>query len=188
MPTPPKPYIVLANEKKSHRTKKELSQRKQGEEALTTGVVMKARPEVKSNPEANKEFKRINDLLKKIDKNDAIYEPVLNRYCMLQAECKDLIEKRNTFYEITLKLREKFDDTIDNTPEDEQARLIRQFGRDMASFTASMLECDKQIQTKRKMLLDIEKENVMTIASALRSIPKKTESKTNALLKALGGD
>jgi len=107
MPTPPKPYIVLANEKKSHRTKKELSQRKQGEDALTTGVAMKARPEVKSNPVANKEFKRINDLLKKINKNDAIYEPVLNRYCMLQAECNDLEEKRNKLFEITLMLQEK---------------------------------------------------------------------------------
>ena len=33
MPTPPKPFTVLTTEKKSHRTKRELQLRKQGEEA-----------------------------------------------------------------------------------------------------------------------------------------------------------
>ena len=49
----------------------------------------------------------------------------------------------------------------------------------------NLISLDKQVQTKRKMLLDIEKENIMTIASALRSVPKKTEKKENPLLAAL---
>ena len=49
----------------------------------------------------------------------------------------------------------------------------------------NLISMDKQVQTKRKMLLDIEKENIMTIASALRSVPKKTEKKENPLLAAL---
>jgi len=54
---------------------------------------------------------------------------------------------------------------------------------------SSMLSIDKQIVSKRKMLLDIEKENVMTIASALRSIPKKDNSKEeNPLLRVLRGE
>jgi len=48
-----------------------------------------------------------------------------------------------------------------------------------------MISIDKQIQVKRKMLFDIEKENVMTIAAALRSIPKKEEKKSDALRDAL---
>ena len=51
-----------------------------------------------------------------------------------------------------------------------------------------LLGYDSAIQSKRKMLLDIEKENIMTIAAALRSIPKKSGDKKNALLEALGGD
>jgi diphthamide biosynthesis methyltransferase len=35
------------------------------------------------------------------------------------------------------------------------------------------------------MLLDIEKENIMTIAAALRSIPKNEEKSSNKLLEAL---
>ena len=40
---------------------------------------------------------------------------------------------------------------------------------------------------KRKALADAEKENSMTILSALRSIPKTTEKKNNPLMEALRG-
>ena len=51
-------------------------------------------------------------------------------------------------------------------------------------------DLDKQLQPKRKMLLDIEKENIMTIASALRVIPKKPEndSAKETILKVLNGN
>lgn len=51
----------------------------------------------------------------------------------------------------------------------------------------TIIGLDKQIQSKRKMILDIEKENIMTIASALRSIPKKDEKAGSKLLEALNG-
>ncbi len=34
---------------------------------------------------------------------------------------------------------------------------------------------DKKVMDKRKMLLSIERENVMTILSALRAVPKKPD-------------
>ena len=52
----------------------------------------------------------------------------------------------------------------------------------------NLISLDKQIQAKRKMLMDIEKENIMTIASSLRSIPKKAEKKKNLLLEALADE
>jgi hypothetical protein len=36
---------------------------------------------------------------------------------------------------------------------------------------------DREIMAKRKMMFDIEKENIMTIQSAMRSVPKKPEEK-----------
>lgn len=186
MPTPPKPYLVLAKEKKSHRTKSELNQRKQGEEALSSGVAMKERPEVKSNPIAHKEFLRLNKLLKEIKKNDAIHELIINRYCIITAECSDLEEKRENCYLIIERLDQAFEDEIDNTPSEERAKLIRTYSKSYNDSLKYLLGLDSQIQSKRKMLLDIEKENIMTIASALRSIPKKQENKKNALLEALG--
>lgn len=186
MPTPPKPFAVLSSEKKSHRTKNELSKRKQGEEALATGVVIKERPEVKNNIIANKEFKRINNLLKKINKNDAIYEAVINRYCMITAECFDLELKREEFYQMIQELRSEFKRTKQYVEDEkERAILMIEFTKEIARITNGILNIDSAIQQKRKMLFDLEKENIMTIASALRSIPKKEGSKGESLADIL---
>jgi len=178
MPTPPKPFTVLAAEKKSHRTKAELKQRKEAEEALSTGVALKERPEVKNNAIAHKEFKRLNSLLKAIGKNDAIYEGVINRYCLMVAECSEFEELKNRLYSELSELEKKY-------REGEIEFLEYLAYKD--KLQAKILSCDKQLQSKRKMLLDMEKENIMTIASALRSIPKKAEKKENPLMKALKG-
>ena len=65
---------------------------------------------------------------------------------------------------------------------------IKEYYNLINSMQKNIVDLDKQIQSKRKMMLDIEKENVMTIASALRSIPKKAEDKDNPLLKVLRGE
>lgn len=176
MPTPPKPFTVLSNEKKSHRTKSELKQRQQGEEALSTGVALRERPEVKNNPVAHKEFKRLNDLLKTIGKNDAIYEGIINRYCLIMAECIEFEEKREKFYQQMDDLEDKADDME-----------YKDYFKLQSDIQKNVIGLDKQVQSKRKMLLDIEKENIMTIAAALRSIPKTPEKKSNSLKDILNG-
>lgn len=178
MPTPPKPFAVLVTEKKSHRTKAELKQRQQAEEALATGVALKERPEVKNNPVAHKEFLRVKKLLENIKKNDAIYEPIINRYCLLQAECHDIESMKNGIVDDIKELANRF------------ANKEMDFIEYMSykdSLQNKLIALDRQLQAKRKMLLDIEKENIMTIAAALRSIPKKVEKAENPLLKALNG-
>lgn len=188
MPTPPKPFTVLTTENKSHRTKAELEQRKKEEEALESGVALKERQIVKDNEFAHKEFLRINKLLKNIKKNDALYESVINRYVILQAECLDFEVKKEHLYQIIERLDDAFQSEIDNAPEDERANLIRTYSRTYNESLKSILAIDSQIQAKRKMLLDIEKENIMTVASALRSIPKKVnnEDDEDPMKKLLG--
>ena len=180
MPTPPKPFTVLVNEKKSHRTKAELKMREEGEKSLSTDIEIKERKEVKQNKFAHKEFQRIIKLLENINKNDAIYEAVINRYCLIQAECLDFEVKREKFYSDMSKLEDKYNE--DEMSLSEYYSLINDMQKNIVNL-------DKQIQSKRKMLLDIEKENVMTIASALRSIPKKEDKASeNPLLKVLRGE
>lgn len=175
MSRPSKPFEVLTSENISHRTKAELSQRKQGEEALSSGTALKERSEVSDNKIAHKEFMRISKLLKNIQKNDALYESVINRYCMIQAECIDLEERREEFYSLLRNIRLTFNEiTIDISIED-KISIMLEVARELAKITTSMNNIDALIQTKRKMLLDIEKENILTISSALRSIPKKVE-------------
>jgi len=176
MPTPPKPYLVLKAEKKSHRTKAELKLREEGEKALVTGAALKERPEVKSNPVAHKEFLRLNKLLKAIGKNDAIYEAVINRYCLLQGECAD--------YENTImNLKQDLEELKENRHSMDRVEYYK-LKNDIEKLIDSK---DRQLQTKRKMLFDIERDNCLTIAAALRSIPKKAEKNENPLLKALNG-
>ena len=186
MPTPAKPYVVLKNERKSHRTKAELSARKQGEESLLTSEALKERAEVKENKTAHKEFKRIEKLLTNIEKNDAIYEAVINRYCMLQAECKEVEERRIMYTTLVEEIRNAL--PIMSKEDTENYLLeLTEISKSLSKITAQINACDRILGTKRKMLLDIEKENVMTIASALRSIPKNVKQEKHPLLKALEG-
>ena len=175
MPTPPKPAKLIAIEGKSHRTKKELREREKAEAALLTGKTLKETEEVKNNKIAHKEFLRIRKLLQSIEKNDDLYGSTINRYCLLLAECTEFEEKRETIFSRQKELEERKDDMEFSEYINLQNDLVK-----------SMLALDKQVQSKRKMLLDIEKENVRTIAASLRSIPKKTEKK-NPLREALSG-
>lgn len=176
MPTPPKPADVIMLEGKSHRTKKELRQRKKAEEDLLTGNRLRETKEVKENELAHKEFLRIRKLLEEIGKNDDLYSGVINRYCLLSAECKKFEEKRESIFRRQQELEER-------SGEMEFTDYLYM----QNDLSKMLLSYDRQVQAKRKMMFDIEKENIMTIASALRSIPKKQETKKNALREALGG-
>jgi hypothetical protein len=180
MPTPPKPVNVIRMEKKSHRTNKELLERERAENSLLTGEILKESKEVKENELAHKEFLRIKKLLKRVDKDDDLYGSTINRYCLLLAECTEFQSKREKMYNQLCDLEESKGEFA----KDED---LSTYYKLQSSMQKNLISLDRQVQAKRKMLLDIEKENIMTIASSLRSIPKKQENKKNALLEALGG-
>ena len=186
MARPSKPYAVITNEKKSHRTKAELLQRKKGEEALLTGFKLKEAPEVKADETAHKEFRRVKKLLVALEKEDELYGAIINRYCLIFSEIKQLQEDRAYYSDMIREMREDLHEQkelLENPVE--YIELLADVGKSLSKITASISAIDRTIQQKRKMLLDIEKESVMTISAALRSIPKKPEEKKNALLEAL---
>lgn len=169
---PTKPLALV----QGHRTKEEKKVRKKAEKSLITGVALKEWPEVKSNPVAHKEFTRVKKVLKAIDKDDALHEGVINRYCLLKAECSEFEEKREAFYQSKAELQEDYSNG--KAGDEENGGLTpSQYYKLLADMQKSIINLDKQIMAKRKMMLDIEKENIMTIQSALRSIPKKPEEK-----------
>ena len=187
MSRPAKPAVVLLDEKKSHRTKAEIQKRQEEEEKLLSGEVMKESRQVKENERAHSAYLRVKKLLKNIEKNDALYEGAINRYCMLCAECEELVEKREYFFNLSEELKKTFKEATENINPEEKAALLIEFTREIARVAASMNACDKQIQAKRKMLLVIEKENVMTIAAAVRTVPKKEEKEEDPVMKLLKG-
>ena len=176
MARPSKPAAVIQLEGKSHRTKAELRQRRNAEADLLTGKAIAEVQEVKDNAFAHKEFLRIRKLLQAIGKDDDLYSGVINRYCMLAAECREFEEKRERIYQRQIELEER-------SGEMEFLDYLK-MQNDLAK---TLISYDRQVQAKRKMMFDIEKENIMTIASALRSIPKKPEEKKNVLREALSG-
>ena len=178
MPTPPKPVKILKIEKKSHRTKKELVERERAELSLLTGTTLKETKEVRANELAHREFTRVRKLLRTIEKDDDLYGAIINRYCLLHAECIEFKEKREKVYEQMQALEDSKDSFEANDD-------LKTYYSMLITMQKNLLALDSQVQSKRKMLLDIEKENIMTIAASLRSIPKKSDKKKNPLLEAL---
>lgn len=177
---PSKPVSVLKAEGRSHRTKAELDAREKGEAAFVTGEPLKEKPETRKNVVAHAEFLRIKKLLIKIEKCDALYENIINRYCLIYAECREFEEKRERFYKDLWEMEDskeegKFDDEITT------------YYRIKCDTQKNIINLDKQVQAKRKMMIDIEKENIMTLAAALRNVPKTPESDANPLLAILDG-
>lgn len=178
MPTPSKPVSLLKSEKKSHRTKAELEHREQAEKSFLTGQPLQMNKDVSKNKVAKDEFNRIKSLLSNIEKDDDLYGNAINRYCLIIAECAEF-EKKKKSIEKELKNLDK------NKQEMIEDSGISEFYKTWENLHKMIISFDRQIQTKRKMLFDIEKENIMTVASVLRSVPKKIEEEKNPLLEAL---
>lgn len=182
MPTPPKPAKVIEMEGKSHRTKKELAQRKRAEEELLTGIRMEEKPEVKANKEAHKEFQHLKILLAQIGKDDDLYGNAINRYCIMTAECNEICrmqEESRIALENFQKQREQLISDGELT--------VKEAYKIQDSLEKNYQKYSQLLIAKRKALADAEKENSMTILSALRSIPKTAEKKSNPLMEALRG-
>lgn len=173
---PPKPVKILEMEGRSHRTKRELLQRKKGEDSTLSGRKLIESKEVKENPEAHKEFRMLVRLLDSVDKNDALYSEVINRYCLLKAECISLTARRDALSR-----------AADELPDHKGEMEYEDYMKAMTDASKSIIALDRQIQDKRKMMFSIERENIMTIASALRSVPRQQEKKSNPLMEALNG-
>ena len=168
---PTKPLVLV----KGHRTKAEKAVRQKAENNLLTGVSLKEWPEVKIDPVAHKEFQRIKKVLKAINKDDALHEGVINRYCVLHSECKGFEILK---VQCNTELQELF--TAHVKCEIDFMGYLEQKDKIHSRF----LTLDKKIMDKRKMMLSIEKENIMTIQSALRSIPKKEQPKEKSAMAA----
>lgn len=147
---------------KYHATKAEIAHREAAEKAALTGIPIRESLEVKSSNAAHDEFERVIELLSAAGKNDALYEAVINDYCLYKADILRYMAMRESIEE---------DDSIDSS---KRYKLI--------------MDADGRIETYRNRRFAIEKESGFTVASALRAIPKKPEVKSNPLLDALRGD
>lgn len=166
-----------------HRTKAEITARTAAEQDMLSGRRAFEREAVKSDPVAHAEYRRVTALMKAIGKDDALYSAIVNRYCELFAEVcryKDEIVRRRALMD---ELQRQFEDS---EPDSED---IVAFAKAYDSMAGKVDKLDGVIMQKRKMMLDIEKENGMTVAAALRAVPKNNAKKEeNPLAAILGGN
>ena len=188
MARPSKPAAVLEAEGKSHRTKAELETRKNAESGLLSKKKLQERREVKENKTAHAEFVRVSKLMKAIGKDDALYSSGINTYCMLYAEIGELHGQMSMLDRTAELLRESFERLVDDPAQSPEPDEIISFEKAFTRLISQRLSISSMIDKKRKMMLEIDKENVMTISAALRSIPKQPEKKENPLLAALRGE
>lgn len=172
MGRPTKPVALV----EGHRTKDELKVRRNAEAAMLTGIPMKTAKEVKANKIAATEFRRLKKLLAGIGKDDDLYSQIINTHCILVAECQQIQDIRDQFIGSKEELQQDYHDGVTGDPEAD-GMAATEYYRLLAKLAGSIIDCDKQLMAKRKMILDIDKENIMTVQSALRSIPKKPEKK-----------
>ena len=154
MPTPPKPVKVIEMEGKSHRTKKELAQRKRAEEELLTGIRMEEKPEVEANKEAHKEFQHLKKLLAQIGKDDDLYGNAINRYCIMTAECNEICRMQEES-RIALENFQKQREQLISDGEAYREGSLQEF---QDSLEKNYQKYSQLLTAKRKALADAEKE------------------------------
>lgn len=184
MPRPSK----TANAVQGHRTKAEIDTRKAAEENLKTGATLTERSEIKINKYTHKEFLRVKKLLTIIEKNDDLYSAIINRYCAIQFECVQFENLKNEYNKAIIELSEDKEKIVEDyvNEYDKETISLAQYYKMKNNFSRTIIALDSAVMSKRKMLFDIEKENLMTVASGLRSIPKTPPQKEeDPLLKAL---
>lgn len=160
---PPKSAAVLQLEGITHKTRQELDLRRQQEEAMLTGEAMKENKYVRENQSAHNVFLRLRALLRKVGKDDAIYEMSVNRYALLTAECEESQARRERLEAVIERLHDR---------EDEYEKYS-DYIKDVLAAEKQISAVDQALTKKRDQLLAIEKESLLTVASALRNIQKK---------------
>ena len=181
MGRPSKPVAVIEAEGKSHRTKAELECRKAAEDAVLSHEPLFERAEVRRNELAHAEFERVARLMDAIGKNDALYSSGLNTYCLLYAEIAELEEEKGYVQRL-------IDDISGAIKKINDADALVQLSKTVDKLLAKKISVGTTIDQKRRLMLAIDKENVMTVSAALRSIPKTPEKEVNPILAALSDE
>jgi len=162
MANPSKPLALV----QGHRTKAELEARAEGEKALTTSVKMEPPEGAAKNKEAYAHWTRVREVLAGVGLDEAFYEHVVWRYCVLLAEYDELAGERQRRADDLEQLRAR-----------EGEMEARQYYKALEALGKALDATERKAAKKRDQLLAIEKENLMTVQGKLRAIPKRPEEK-----------
>lgn len=191
MGRPAKTYEVLMGEGKSHRTKSELEMRKNAEKSLLTGEKMRESAAVRDDKAAHGHWLRVKKLMAAIGRDDAIHENGINRYCLMLSECEELLAEKARLNAERDELREMIEalrETAETAGWNERRDAQREkYEERCETLFMGVMKIEAALEKKRAMLLSIEKENLLTVAAALRAVPKKPpEEQADSMAALLG--
>lgn len=168
MPDPRSKPLELVE---GHRTKAELKKRAEGEARLRTAVKLQKCAEVKADPVASAYFNRLRRVFQDVQMDEAFYENGINRYCLMMAEHRRMMDERERSARALTELEK-----------------AREQGMDASDYFTmrlkledALIEKDKTIAKLRDQLLLIERENLMTVQGKLRAVPKKVEKQLTGI-------
>lgn len=151
MARPSKPTALLVLEGKARKTKAELEYRANGEKALRTGDLPRVTAQVKADPAAYAEFRRLRRLYAKIEFVDALDQQAINRYCMEVSNLSRMQQALNAL----IAGMEAEEDLI------ERARLAKK-----------IIEGSVALRMHQELLIKYEDRLFLNPASRIRAVPK----------------
>lgn len=174
---PPKQLTLV----KGHLTNAQKETREKAEKELVTSYVMKPWVKTRANATAMKQFKKIKKAFSKIGQDDICFESVLNRYCIIFAECEETEETREMIIAGMREMLRHKDELI-------KATDLLTYAQQISELADKAAACDRTLAKKREMMLAIERENIMTVNAKLRAVPKKpVEDEADEITKLLAG-
>lgn len=165
--------IAQIDNSRARKTKAEIAARAAGEKALTTDKKMHMPQSVKADKAAAAHWRRLSKILGSVGIDEAFYENVLGRYCILLAEHDQLASERALRIAAVDEIRQRKDEM-------EFSEYIER----LQTLSGMVDVTDRKIAKKRDQLLAIEKENLLTVQGKLRAIPKRPEEKKPSGIEA----
>ena len=154
MPTPRKSYLTLLEENTSHYTKEKLQSIKEAQEGNFSYKEMRASNIVKNDPLALEYFNDLKYKLSLVNRDDLIWESVVNRLASLYATEERLTNSINRLEEL-----------VESTEE----------VKDIVALQKEINNIHGKLGAVQNRLIKLEVETGMTIQSALRIFPSSRD-------------
>lgn len=117
-----------------HRTKQELAQRRQAEQAWRTGWPIECTDEIKADPVALAQFNRIMPYLTAMGVNDELFGNQVRRYCTTSSELEQIWKDADKMHDLAAKQdNPRTADKIERTA-DKMDRFALKLCRELSDF------------------------------------------------------
>lgn len=176
MGRPKKPAELLVFEKKSHKTKAEIEERLEAEDALSIGDSKLNCPSyVRNNQDAYRKWKEVVKLYKDFSFVTSGDRGHLARLCMVHSEYLDLIRRRDKIAEMDTPDMDEEELAIDELEERRGKRwAIKTWNKiNYIMSTAGLLQMDKAINAKCDLLCKMEDRAFLNPVSRIKAVPQK---------------